>query len=104
MDFLSRFTFRRSRIAKEKGDEVNGVQEQVQGRITLGIVTGVVMKVVTEGMLFAQPFPKDLQGMDDYFFSLPLRSKYLVNVSHCSARFARLAFTCSSLRNCGVLG
>ena len=49
-------------LAKEIGNEVEGMDVKVEQGITLWIVASEVMEVITDKMLFAQSFLKDLHG------------------------------------------
>lgn len=49
-------------FAKKMGNKVEGMDVKVKRCVTLRIVTSEVVKVITDKMLFAQTFLKDLHG------------------------------------------
>ena len=49
-------------LAKKMGNEVEGVDVKIEQGITFWIIACEVMEVVTDKMLFAQTFLKDLHG------------------------------------------
>ena len=49
-------------LAEEIGNEIEGMDVEVEQSITFWIVTSEVVEVITDKMLFAQTFLKDLHG------------------------------------------